>query len=392
MMRTPHLDTSTALEVAERLQDAAIDPRLWPEALEYLRRVFDASTASLVSASLRPPHAVQNRVRVGDRIGRSQVDLLDGLHSGDPRVLWSLENPGRAGASNLHIGMPRMHNSEIYRRILKDLDAEYTLLLPEQVDTRTMVTLVLNRGRQQSPFTPDEVRTLQSLRPLFIRSLRTQLRVAHCEGLLTDLRAALDRLPIGVIIIDRRQRVRFASQTACRLLSPADGLAIKQQELRAEHYGPDRRLQSAITQALTATNGELRTSDDTLTVKRHSRGRDFEVLVSPLRGHAHGPCPSAPAALVLIRDPDQGTTIPWELVQQLYGLSPAESKLTVALANDTTLKEYARRADISVETARSQLKAAMSKTGTHRQVELIRLLLTGPAAYSLLDAAVPLPA
>lgn len=72
----------------------------------------------------------------------------------------------------------------------------------------------------------------------------------------------------------------------------------------------------------------------------------------------------------------------WKTVCLHYPMSPAESRLTVALAKGWTLKDYAKVTTISVETARSQLKAAMSKTGTYRQVELIRLLLTGPAALS----------
>ena len=130
-------------------------------------------------------------------------------------------------------------------------------------------------------------------------------------------------------------------------------------------------------------------AENTLLVKRNSKRKDFELLVAPLPADRLGVFPKTPAALVLISDPEVTNALSWKLVQQLYGLSPAESKLSVALARGWPLKEYAKANRISVETARSQLKSVMSKTSTHRQAELIRLLLTGPAAYGLLDPDPP---
>lgn len=57
-----------------------------------------------------------------------------------------------------------------------------------------------------------------------------------------------------------------------------------------------------------------------------------------------------------------------------FGLSPAELRLTAALATGTALREAALRLGISYETARSQLKSVFSKTQTRRQVELVSLL------------------
>ncbi len=390
-MRPTKLDTETTIEIAGRLQDAAADATRWTDALHVLRRAFRAQSATLLTASKGAPLAVQSRVHVGPAMSTLQADLLKALHNGDPRALWARDHLGRAGACSVEVGTLRMRASEIYRRILQSIDVEDSLMLAEQVDERSVVTLLLTRGRNEPPFGPEEVGALQSVRPLFVRALRTHARAVKSEGLLADFQSAFNRLPVGVVIVDHEQRVRFTSDKAARLLSPADGLAIQERELRAEQYGPDRRLQAAIAQALAAPNGHGPTVEDTLTVKRTSKGRDFEILVAPLRTTPRGVVPPAPAAMVVIRDPEESSSLPWQLVQQLYGLSPAESKLSVALAGGAALKEYALHNQISVETARSQLKAAMSKTRTHRQVELIRMILTGPAAFASLHPHVPAP-
>jgi len=63
------------------------------------------------------------------------------------------------------------------------------------------------------------------------------------------------------------------------------------------------------------------------------------------------------------------------LIAQAFDLTPAESRLTALIASGLSIDAAAARLRISRETARNHLKSAFSKTGTHRQQELIRLIL-----------------
>lgn len=377
------LDQTTVLELVGLFQDAALEPALWRTAVEHLRTAFGGQYASMTTTTACAPVLVLQEVHAGLAMRPELVEHFVALQDQDPRVHWAMDNFGRAGATNIHVGMDRMRSSAVYQRVLQPLDIEYTLMLPELVDARLACTLTVDRGRSQAPFQASDVAALQSIEANFRRALRTQLRLGQRDALTRDLRDTLDRLPLGVLIVDVRGRVRFASTVAETLLGKKDGLSIERGELVADAYAPGRRLQSAIAQALSAARGETLQSEDTLTVKRPSGQRDFELLVAPLRADRIEVFPREPAALVLISDPESAQALPWHLIQQLYGLSPAESRLTAALARGWPLKDYAKRTEISVETARSQLKAAMSKTRTHRQAELIRLLLTGPAAFGL---------
>lgn len=62
----------------------------------------------------------------------------------------------------------------------------------------------------------------------------------------------------------------------------------------------------------------------------------------------------------------------------LFMLSAAEARLATALCNGTALDAYAQQSGISINTARSQLRAVLHKTGTHRQSDLVRLLNSAP--------------
>ncbi|MGQ0444224.1 MAG: helix-turn-helix transcriptional regulator, partial [Beijerinckiaceae bacterium] len=84
--------------------------------------------------------------------------------------------------------------------------------------------------------------------------------------------------------------------------------------------------------------------------------RDVRALLTL---NALGPKPGPPAALLA----------------RAFCLTPAEAKLACVIARGVSPYIAARELNISKETARNQLKAVFAKTGTHRQSELVALLL-----------------
>ena len=69
-----------------------------------------------------------------------------------------------------------------------------------------------------------------------------------------------------------------------------------------------------------------------------------------------------------------GAAAPVELLQSLFDLTPAESRLARSVAEGEPIDAIARRAQISRNTARSHLQRVLSKTGCRRQAELVSLL------------------
>ena len=61
----------------------------------------------------------------------------------------------------------------------------------------------------------------------------------------------------------------------------------------------------------------------------------------------------------------------------LHGLTPAEQRLASALCTGESLRRYADSRQLSIHTARNQLKSVFSKTGVRSQNELIVYLLRG---------------
>lgn len=63
-----------------------------------------------------------------------------------------------------------------------------------------------------------------------------------------------------------------------------------------------------------------------------------------------------------------------ELLDGLFDLTAAETRLAGGLLTGGTLPEIAARTGRSHHTLRAQLRSVLGKTGVHRQTELVQLL------------------
>ena len=71
------------------------------------------------------------------------------------------------------------------------------------------------------------------------------------------------------------------------------------------------------------------------------------------------------------------TTPSAQALQSRFGLTRAEARVVQGLADGRSVKRIAEELDVSLETARTHAKRAMQKTDTHRQAELVSLVLQG---------------
>jgi DNA-binding CsgD family transcriptional regulator len=110
--------------------------------------------------------------------------------------------------------------------------------------------------------------------------------------------------------------------------------------------------------------------------------RPLAVLVAPFRAarSAHMRLSRQPAVLVLVSDPEAKPRAAPELLAQLYGLTAREAELVTLLLDGLDLRDAAERLALSINTVRTHLRGVFNKTGTHRQSELVALVLRSVAA------------
>ncbi len=187
---------------------------------------------------------------------------------------------------------------------------------------------------------------------------------------------ALNCMPIGVILVDRTARPFAMNSTAEIILSQNDGLMERRDGLAGVTYSVTEALRALIDRmaGIAAEQGEYTSS--MLGLPRPSGRRSYSVVVSPLFigtlfGRSEG------AAAVFVTDPEIEPNADYESLKQLYGLSPAEARVCMLIAQGKSLHEAADVMGIAVSTVRTHLKRIFSKTHTDRQADLVRLILTG---------------
>jgi DNA-binding CsgD family transcriptional regulator len=86
---------------------------------------------------------------------------------------------------------------------------------------------------------------------------------------------------------------------------------------------------------------------------------------------------------LFIADPSRPGGLSEEALRERFQLTRAEAGLALHLAQGASLTDAAVALDIAYNTARSHLRAIFTKTGTHRQVQLITLLRTAGSEYEI---------
>src|SRR5208282_5868830 len=98
------------------------------------------------------------------------------------------------------------------------------------------------------------------------------------------------------------------------------------------------------------------------------------VRIWPFDGPAHQPGQDVRALLTLnALGPKPGP--PAAILAKTFRLTPSEAKVACVIARGAPPDIAALELKISRETARNQLKSVFAKTGTHRQSELVALLM-----------------
>ena len=79
--------------------------------------------------------------------------------------------------------------------------------------------------------------------------------------------------------------------------------------------------------------------------------------------------------MVVIVDPERLPEPPAELLRRLYGFTKAETDIALGVLRTDGLKPLADELALSLPTVKTHLQHVFDKTATHRQAELVRLLL-----------------
>jgi len=201
---------------------------------------------------------------------------------------------------------------------------------------------------------------------------------APTRGLGGELAEVLDRSLHGLILLGPDGRLRHANLAAERMLAESGGLRLADGRLSAERAEDAKRLQGLIERAGSADGGR---SGGSMGLQTPSRQLPLSVTIVPMKSGRAEALGTDHSVLVCVTDLDAGVALPEQQLRELFGLTPAEARLALALFEGSTPAEAAADFGLSPHTVRAQLARIFEKTGANRQSGLMRLMMSAVGMY-----------
>ncbi len=219
------------------------------------------------------------------------------------------------------------------------------------------------------------IRVIRRLLPHLRNFVHVRQALAGAEALGSPFTRLLDNARLGVIHLDRRGRIMEVNDRARHLLRRGNGLWEQRGFLRAWSPDDDARLERLVAAVLPSLGGQA--AGGSMLVRRPSLVPMLTLHVHPatVRQMDFG-APEA-GALVLVDGLD-GLQLDAGQVGSVLGLTPAESRVAVELAEGRTVPDIAAASGRSEGTVRIHLKRIHRKLGVSRRADLVRLVLSVP--------------
>ncbi|WP_322029442.1 hypothetical protein [Paraburkholderia sp. J76] len=263
--------------------------------------------------------------------------------------------------------------------------------------TTGVIPLGLHRDAAARPFDEADKRTLSLLLPHLQRALQMGARLAPVGSGFAA--AALDSVPIGVIVVDHEMRVLYCNAEGTALVgNPRSGLSIVRDRRGSSanssrlfaHHPADHaqlcRLVGAASRGGAGGGMQVRAHSSVLAADAAT----LSALVCPALRHLSssaranmGTSVMHGAATVLARNLLRSSSLPARLLVELFGLTRAEAEVAVALAGGVTAEDVARKRHVSLETVRSQIRTILRKTGASGLRDFERIIALGSTMHAM---------
>lgn len=346
------------------LYEGILDAQAWQQSLHTLSNIVGSAHASMIVRD------TDRDLMTVNEVVRPVQELFSAyekeFHALDPGKLFAHNlSPGEWYIDARDFGEGAMQRSPFYREFFHRFDlCSYAACLVER-KPHYEVYFALQRSFSQGNFTPADVSALDWALPHMRSAMAMRDRTIGLSTLAQLSGQILERLSFGVIAFSPERRVLLSNgigERWVRRLAPAGKTG-------------EWQLSRSLADMVTAACAPRSTVPAQAAIARHGNGASAQLIVLPLPpSHIFALPWQQPAALVVIHEDAQAPAELPQLLREVYGLTPAETRLASLLATGMGLPEASERLHVRHETARSQLKAVFLKTGASTQARLTRLL------------------
>jgi DNA-binding CsgD family transcriptional regulator len=375
--REEEMEIEELSELIGLIYDTALDPDAWPLMLNRLADTLAAKGCLVGSHNLNTNATAVTAPRIDPEALRNLTEYW--VHRDMMWKGWAMLPIGAVMSPEMVISRDQARRIDLYNEWCVPQGVEAAIATNLLVEGPVSTVIAVYRPYAKGDFDAAETKLFTALIPHLQRAVQLQLRLVGLDGPADGSAEILNRLLQGVLLVDAEARMIFANRTAENVLRAGHGLFVGLDGLRAEIPSETRRLRRLIAdcaaprRALGGAGAHLRLTRE--------QGIPLTVLVAPHRSRFGWINVARPRAIVFVTDPEARADVHRQWLCEDLGLTPAEATVAVEILKADGLQMAARRLRISLPTAHTHLAHIFDKTGTHRQSELVRVLLQSqPAA------------
>jgi DNA-binding CsgD family transcriptional regulator len=233
----------------------------------------------------------------------------------------------------------------------------------------------------------DSTRLLQLLVPHIQQALEIHNALGIAQQHMAGAEAIADASSTAAFLLSREGGIVHCNAAALTLISDGRCLATHNGRLTSSDGRFREKVRSLLMKSANLATAASVSAPATgapaalaLSLPRQHERQPLHLLASPLPPNHRDR--SGAELLLLVTDPETAPSFPDDILRALFQLTPAETEVANGLLMGYSLAEIAGLRRVTPDTTRLQIKSLLSKTGTHRQSDLVRLLMTLPQPHS----------
>ncbi len=357
-------------KLLDTIYDAALDPGLWPTAMAHIARVTNSAGGILIGQRM------DLRQVLFSHNGGLDPDCNAAFQDRHIDNVWSktmVRKPaGQLVVSDEIIRLQELQRTSFFADVLRPQNVAHNVMAPVAVRRGFLVAFNICRTARQGPPSGIDHARLRLLLPHVVRSLALGHRFDAYGYIQRAEHDALDRLAMGVVLLDETSTVVFCNRSAGALIGEAGPLRLVGGRLVTNHPALMRRFEGLVGDVL----GGVPMAAIALPVQDESR--TIQVVASSIRGRDrsrfYGIGRRPPAVLLFLIDTVADLDAEPIALREVFGLTPAEVRVALAVVREPGLAAAASSLGMSTNTVKTHLSRVFAKVGVRRQADLAQLV------------------
>jgi DNA-binding CsgD family transcriptional regulator len=351
-------------DLIDKVYEAAVIPEVWDAVLDNV-----ASRVGSVGGLLLFMANLQRTAWVGSSVmGSVYAEFIEaGFAAKKTRVQRAIAKNHAGFVGDYDLFTPEEMDRNPAYAYMREKGIGWFAGTVVQAPAGDLVAFSWERWFRDGPFSAEAIAALDPLRPHLARAALISGRLGLERARAAAETLGLIGLPAAVISCSHRL---VAANKLLERLVPEVVLDRRSRVGLADHRADAMLGQSLLHLHSHSCGGQVRSIPIAATPERSA----CVVHIVPVRGAANDVFAAASSVLVITvaAYPEIAST---QVVQGLFGLTPAEARVARGIAAGKTVDDLAYETGLSVGTLRQQLKSVFNKTGVSRQAELVGILV-----------------